>query len=160
MENKKKIINDPVHGFIPIPNSLIYDLIQHPYFQRLSRIKQLGMSYMVYPGAVHTRFLHSLGAMHLMDESISQLRSKGIEITEEESDAVLIAILLHDIGHAPFSHVLENTLSQKISHEEISLLMMENINKEYGGKLDTAIQIFQNKYHKKELSSIKKSRRL
>lgn len=154
MENKKKIINDPVHGFIPIPNSLIYDLIQHPYFQRLSRIKQLGMSYMVYPGAVHTRFLHSLGAMHLMDESISQLRSKGIEITEEESDAVLIAILLHDIGHAPFSHVLENTLSQKITHEEISLLMMENINKEYGGKLDTAIQIFQNRYHKKFLHQL------
>lgn len=154
MENKKKIINDPVHGFIPIPNSLIYDLIQHPYFQRLSRIKQLGMSYMVYPGAVHTRFQHSLGAMHLMEESISQLRSKGIEITKEESDAVLIAILLHDIGHAPFSHVLENTLTQKISHEEISLLMMQKINQEYNGKLDLAIQIFQNEYHKKFLHQL------
>ncbi len=149
--NKKKIINDPVHGFIAVPNGLLYDLIQHPYFQRLSRIKQLGMSYMVYPGAQHTRFLHSLGAMHLMDEAIVQLRSKDIEITDEEANAVLVAILLHDVGHAPFSHVLENTLTKGISHEEISLLMMEKINEEYNGALDLAIQIFQNQYHKKFL---------
>lgn len=149
--NKKKIINDPVHGFIAVPNSLLYDLIQHPYFQRLSRIKQLGMSYMVYPGAQHTRFLHSLGAMHLMDEAIAQLRSKDIEITDEEANAVLVAILLHDVGHAPFSHVLENTLTKGISHEEISLLMMEKINEEYKGALDLAIKIFQNQYHKKFL---------
>ena len=124
MYNKKKIVNDPVHGFITIPSELHYDLIQHPYFQRLNRIKQLGMSFMVYPGAQHTRFQHSLGAMHLMEETIAQLRSKGNEITEEESNAVLAAILLHDIGHAPFSHVLESTITQGISHEEISLLMM------------------------------------
>ena len=146
MYNKIKIVNDPVHGFITIPSELHYDLIQHPYFQRLNRIKQLGMSYMVYPGAQHTRFQHSLGAMHLMEETIAQLRSKGNEITEEESNAVLAAILLHDIGHAPFSHVLESTITQGISHEEISLLMMQQINKEMGGALDLALQIFQNKY--------------
>ena len=130
MYNKKKIVNDPVHGFITIPSELHYDLIQHPYFQRLNRIKQLGMSYLVYPGAQHTRFQHSLGAMHLMSETIAQLRSKGNEITEEEANAVLAAILLHDVGHAPFSHVLEDTLTEDITHEEISLLMMEQINKE------------------------------
>ena len=140
MYNKIKIVNDPVHGFITIPSELHYDLIQHPYFQRLNRIKQLGMSYMVYPGAQHTRFQHSLGAMHLMEETIAQLRSKGNEITEEESNAVLAAILLHDIGHAPFSHVLESTITQGISHEEISLLMMQQINKEMGGALDLALQ--------------------
>ncbi len=154
MYNKKKIVNDPVHGFITIPSELHYDLIQHPYFQRLNRIKQLGMSFMVYPGAQHTRFQHSLGAMHLMDETIAQLRSKGNEITEEESNAVLAAILLHDIGHAPFSHVLESTITQGISHEEISLLMMQQINKELGGALDLALQIFQNKYPKKFLHQL------
>ena len=154
MYNKKKIVNDPVHGFITIPSELHYDLIQHPYFQRLNRIKQLGMSFMVYPGAQHTRFQHSLGAMHLMDETIAQLRSKGNEITEDESNAVLAAILLHDIGHAPFSHVLESTITQGISHEEISLLMMQQINKELGGALDLALQIFQNKYPKKFLHQL------
>ncbi len=154
MYNKKKIVNDPVHGFITIPSELHYDLIQHPYFQRLNRIKQLGMSFMVYPGAQHTRFQHSLGAMHLMEETIAQLRSKGNEITEEESNAVLAAILLHDIGHAPFSHVLESTITQGISHEEISLLMMQQINKELGGALDLALQIFQNKYPKKFLHQL------
>lgn len=154
MYNKKKIVNDPVHGFITIPSELHYDLIQHPYFQRLNRIKQLGMSYLVYPGAQHTRFQHSLGAMHLMSETIAQLRSKGNEITEEEANAVLAAILLHDVGHAPFSHVLEDTLTEDISHEEISLLMMEQINKEMGGSLDLALQIFQNKYPKKFLHQL------
>lgn len=154
MYNKKKIVNDPVHGFISIPSELHYDLMEHPYFQRLNRIKQLGMSYLVYPGAQHTRFQHSLGAMHLMSEAIATLRSKDNEITEEEANAVLAAILLHDIGHAPFSHVLENTLTQDISHEDISLLMMEQINKEMGGALDLAIQIFRNQYHKKFLHQL------
>ncbi|MCK9156307.1 MAG: HD domain-containing protein [Paludibacteraceae bacterium] len=146
--NKRKIINDPVHGFISIPSELQYDLIQHPYFQRLGRIKQLGLSYMVYPGAQHTRFQHSLGAMHLMQEAIAQLRSKGNDITDEESDAVLSTILLHDVGHAPFSHVLEDAVVDGISHEEISLMMMERINEEMGGRLDMALDIFQNRYHK------------
>ncbi len=154
MYNKRKIINDPVHGFISIPSELHYDLIQHPYFQRLGRIKQLGMSYLVYPGAQHTRFQHSLGAMFLMEEAIAQLRSRGQEITDEEADAALAAILLHDIGHAPFSHVLEDTLTQEISHEEISLLMMEHINKEMGGALDLALQIFKNQYPKKFLHQL------
>ena len=154
MYNKKKIINDPVHGFITIPSEMLYDLIQHPYFQRLNRIKQLGMSFLVYPGAQHTRFQHSLGAMHLMSESIAQLRAKGIEITDDESSAVLAAILLHDIGHAPFSHVLEDTLTKDITHEEISLLMMQKINQEMGGALEMAIDIYQNRYHKKFLHQL------
>lgn len=154
MYNKRKIVNDPVHGFISIPSELHYDLIQHPYFQRLARIKQLGMSYLVYPGAQHTRFQHSLGAMYLMEEAIAQLRSRGNEITDEEADAVLAAILLHDIGHAPFSHVLENTLTQEISHEEISLLMMEQINREMGGALEMAIQIYRNQYPKRFLHQL------
>lgn len=148
MYNKKKIVNDPVHGFITIPSELQYDIIQHPYFQRLGRIRQLGLSYTVYPGAQHTRFQHSLGAMHLMGEAIAQLRSKGSEITDEEADAVLSAILLHDVGHAPFSHVLENTVVDGVSHEEISLLMMRRINEEFSGRLTMALDIFQNKYHK------------
>lgn len=154
MYNKRKIINDPVHGFISIPSELHYDLIQHPYFQRLGRIKQLGMSYLVYPGAQHTRFQHSLGAMYLMEQAIAQLRSMGNEITDEESDAVLAAILLHDIGHAPFSHVLEDTLTSNISHEEISLLMMEHINKEMDGALEMAMRIFRNQYPKKFLHQL------
>lgn len=154
MYNKRKIINDPVHGFISIPSELHYDLIQHPYFQRLGRVKQLGMSYLVYPGAQHTRFQHSLGAMFLMEEAIAQLRSRGNEITDEEADAVLAAILLHDIGHAPFSHVLEDTLTREISHEEISLLMMEQINKEMNGALELAMSIFRNQYHKKFLHQL------
>ena len=154
MYNKKKIVNDPVHGFISIPSELHYDLMEHPYFQRLNRIKQLGMSYLVYPGAQHTRFQHSLGAMHLMSEAIATLRAKDNEITEEEANGVLAAILLHDVGHAPFSHVLENTLTQGISHEDISLLMMQQINKEMGGALDVAIQIFRNQYPKKFLHQL------
>ena len=154
MYNKRKIINDPVHGFISIPCELHYDIIQHPYFQRLNRVKQLGLSYMVYPGAQHTRFQHSLGAMHLMTEAISQLRSKGNEITEEESNAVLAAILMHDLGHAPFSHVLEDTLVTGVSHEEISMMMMERINKDLNGQLDMALEIFQNNYKKKFLHQL------
>ena len=148
MANKRKIINDPVFGFLTIPNELIYDVLQHPYVQRLSRIKQLGLSYLVYPGAVHTRFGHSIGAMHLMQEAILSLRTKGVEISEDESTAAQIAILLHDIGHGPFSHVLEHTIVNGVTHEDISLLMMERINKDLGGQLDTAIAIFKNEYRK------------
>ena len=148
MNTKRKIINDPVFGFINIPNDFLYDIIQHPYFQRLSRIKQLGLSSYVYPGAQHTRLQHSLGAMHLMGEAISQLRLAGHTITPDEESAVKACILLHDIGHGPFSHALEHSLVPGVSHEEISLLIMEKINQEFGGKLDTSIAIFQNKYPK------------
>lgn len=145
---KRKIINDPVFGFISIPNDFLYDLIQHPYFQRLNRIKQLGLSSFVYPGAQHTRLLHSLGAMYLMGEAIHQLRLVEEDITKEEENAVKAAILLHDIGHGPFSHTLENTLVNDIHHEDISLMMMRKINRDFDGKLDLAIQIFTNQYHK------------
>lgn len=145
---KRKIINDPVFGFINIPNDFLYEIIQHPYFQRLSRIKQLGLSSFVYPGAQHTRLLHSLGAMHLMGEAINQLRLAGEEITSDEENSVKASILLHDIGHGPFSHTLEDTLVTGVHHEEISLLMMRKINAELGGKLDLAIRIFTNQYPK------------
>ena len=148
MANKRKIINDPVFGFLSLPNELVYDVLQHPYVQRLNRIRQLGLSYLVYPGAMHSRFGHSLGAMHLMQEAISSLRSKGVEITEEEATSAMIAILLHDVGHGPFSHVLEHTLVDGVSHEDISLLMMERINMDLNGQLDTAISIFKNEYPK------------
>ena len=148
MPNKRKIINDPVFGFLSIPNELIYDVLQHPYVQRLNRIRQLGLSYLVYPGAMHSRFGHSLGAMHLMHEAIGSLRLKGVEITEHEETSAMIAILLHDIGHGPFSHVLEHTLVEGVTHEDISLLMMERINIDLNGQLDTAISIFKNEYPK------------
>ncbi|MBO7458519.1 MAG: HD domain-containing protein [Paludibacteraceae bacterium] len=148
MANKRKIINDPVFGFLSIPNDLIYDVLQHPYVQRLNRIRQLGLSYLVYPGAQHSRFSHSLGAMHLMHEAILSLRLKGLEITETEETAAMIAILLHDIGHGPFSHVLEHTLVDGVTHEDISLLMMQRINLDLGGQLDMAIAIFKNEYSK------------
>ena len=148
MPNKRKIINDPVFGFLSIPNELIYDVLQHPYVQRLNRIRQLGLSYLVYPGAMHSRFGHSLGAMHLMHEAIASLRLKGVEITEHEETSAMIAILLHDIGHGPFSHVLEHTLVEGVTHEDISLLMMERINIDLNGQLDTAISIFKNEYQK------------
>ncbi len=154
MDNKRKIINDPVFGFINIPSDFIYDIIGHPYLQRLNRIRQLGLASFVYPGAQHTRFHHSLGAMFLTSEAIGQLRSKGHEITEKEAESVIACILLHDIGHGPFSHVLENTLVPGISHEEISLLLMERINTEYGGQLDTALSIFKNQYPKKFLHQL------
>jgi len=144
--NKKKIINDPVFGFINIRSELVFDLIEHPYFQRLRRIKQLGLSCMVYPGANHTRFEHALGAVHLMRSAIGILKLKGQEISEEEADAVTVAILLHDIGHGPFSHVLESTIVQGVPHERISLLLMEELNRQFDGKLDLAIQIFTDKY--------------
>ena len=158
MANKRKIINDPVFGFLTIPNELIYDVLQHPYVQRLSRIKQLGLSYLVYPGAVHTRFGHSIGAMHLMQEAILSLRTKGVEISDEEATAAQIAILLHDIGHGPFSHVLEHTIVNGVTHEDISLLMMMRINEDLAvtgdglsvteKPLDMAIAIFKHEYPK------------
>ena len=146
--NKKKIINDPVYGFITIPSELIFDLIEHPYFQRLRNIKQLGMTHLVYPGALHTRFHHALGAMHLMGMAIETLRSKGTEITNEEEEAVTIAILLHDIGHGPFSHALEHTIVEGILHEHISSLLINNLNKQLNGRLSMALEIFNNRYHK------------
>lgn len=148
MLNKRKIINDPVFGFLSIPNDLIFDVLQHPYVQRLNRIRQLGLSYLVYPGAMHSRFGHSIGAMHLMQEAIMSLRLKGVAITEQEETSAMIAILLHDIGHGPFSHVLEHTLVDGVTHEDISLLMMERINEDLKGQLTTAIAIFKNEYPK------------
>lgn len=153
-QNKRKIINDPVLGFVSIPSDFLYDIIQHPYFQRLNRIRQLGMSYMVYPGAQHSRFLHSLGALNLMSEAITQLKSKGNIITDEEAEAVLATILLHDVGHAPFSHVLEHLFTSGITHEDISLEIMKQLNKEFNGKLDLCIEIFQDKYPKKFLHQL------
>ena len=146
--NKKKIINDPVFGFINIHSELIFDLIEHPYFQRLRRIKQLGLSCLVFPGANHTRFEHALGAIHLMRSAIAIMKFKGQEITDEEADAVTIAILLHDIGHGPFSHVLESTLVLGVSHEQISLLLMKELNSQFDGKLELAIRIFTDQYPK------------
>jgi len=144
--NKKKIVNDPVFGFINIRSELVFDLIEHPFFQRLRRIKQLGLSCMVYPGANHTRFEHALGAVHLMRSAIGILKLKGQEISEDEADAVTVAILLHDIGHGPFSHVLENTLVCGVPHERISLLLMEELNRQFDGRLELAIQIFTDQY--------------
>ena len=152
--NKNKIINDPVLGFITIPNELIYELVQHPLFQRLTRIKQLGLANVVYPGAQHTRFQHSLGAMHLVGEAVKQLRLKGQMITPAEENGVLAAMLLHDIGHGPFSHVLEHTIIKGVSHEELSLKMMELINEEMGGRLTLAISIFTDKYEKRFLHQL------
>ncbi|MFN0256196.1 HD domain-containing protein [Pedobacter ureilyticus] len=147
--NKKKIINDPVYGFITIPSELVFDLISHRFFQRLRYIKQLAMTHIVYPGAINTRFHHALGAMHLMSLALEVLKNKGHEISAEEEEAATIAILLHDIGHGPFSHALEHTLAQGIKHEDISLLMMNKLNEEFGGRLTTAINIFKGKYHRK-----------
>ncbi len=146
--NKKKIINDPLYGFITIPNNLIYDLINHPYFQRLRRIKQLGLTDFVYPGALHTRFHHAIGAMHLMSETLTNLRNKGIEISDEELNGALVAILLHDIGHTPFSHALENELISDLSHEQISGIIMKKLNEDFGG-LDLAIKIFNDQYDRR-----------
>ncbi len=146
--NKKKILNDPVYGFISIQDDLIFDLIEHRYFQRLRRIKQLGLTHLVYPGALHTRFHHAIGTMHLMHQAIEVLRSKGHEITRDEENGALIAILLHDIGHGPYSHTLENSIVAEISHEELSLIFMEQLNTEFSGALSTAIAIFKNDYPK------------
>lgn len=147
--NKLKIFNDPIYGFITIPNSLIYDLIQHPYFQRLRRISQMGLSYLVYPGAHHTRFHHALGCMHIMQKAVQTLQFKGVAISEEEENALYIAILLHDIGHGPFSHAMEHSIVEEVHHEEISLKFMNALNIEFDGKLDLAIQIFKGEYHRK-----------
>ena len=147
-KNKKKLVNDPVYGFIAIPDDLIFDIIQHPYFQCLRRISQLGLTNLVYPGALHTRFHHVLGAMHLMTIAISTIRRKGHEITSEEERAVLIAILLHDIGHGPYSHTLEYDIVNKVSHEDISSYFIERLSNEFDGQLDLALLIFKNKYHK------------
>ncbi len=146
--NKKKIINDPVYGFINIANDLIFDIIEHSYFQRLRRIEQLGLSHLVYPSAVHSRFSHALGAMFLMSEAIQYLRQKGHNITDIESEAAQLAILMHDIGHGPFSHALEYSIVKNVSHEKLSLLFMESINIEFNGQLDMAIAIFKNEYPK------------
>jgi HD superfamily phosphohydrolase len=146
--NKKKIINDPVYGFITIPSELVYDLIQHPYVQRLRYIKQLGMTHLVYPGALHTRFHHALGAMHLMSLAFETIKSKGQAVSYEEEEAVMIAILLHDIGHGPFSHALEHTIVDGVSHEHITALLMKNLNQEFDGKLSLALEIFNNRYPK------------
>ena len=146
--NKTKILNDPIYGFTNITDTLIFDLIEHPYFQRLRRISQLGLTYLVYPGAYHTRFHHAIGAMHLMQRAISTLRSKGQEISSKEQQAVLIAILLHDVGHGPFSHALEHSIVSGINHENISMLIMDKLNEEFKGKLSLAIKIFRNEYSK------------
>jgi uncharacterized protein len=154
MINKRKIINDPVHGFIILPTPFIFDLLEHPYVQRLRRIKQLGLTSLVYPGATHTRFQHALGAAHLMSLAIENIRQKGTTITDEEAEAVTVAILLHDIGHGPFSHALEESMIANVSHEELSLLLMNNLNVEFGGKLDMALSIFRNRYPKKFLHQL------
>ncbi|KAA6338110.1 hypothetical protein EZS27_013853 [termite gut metagenome] len=154
MANKRKIINDPVFGFINIPEGILYELVHHPLLQRLTRIKQMGLSSVVYPGAQHTRFQHSLGAFYLTSETLLQLAAKGNKILPHETEAVQIAILLHDIGHGPFSHLFENTLISQLTHEDISLRLMERINREMDGQLTTAIQIFKDEYPKKFLHQL------
>ncbi len=152
--NKKKIINDPVYGFINIPSDIIYDVIQHPYFQRLRRVKQLGLTDYVYPGATHTRFEHVIGATHLMHNAINELKFKGIKISPDETAGALLAILMHDLGHGPFSHTLEGFFAEGISHEDISLLFMERINADLDGRISTGIEIFKNKYKRHFLHNL------
>ncbi|NOT77107.1 MAG: HD domain-containing protein [Cyclobacteriaceae bacterium] len=152
--NKNKIINDPVYGFISVKSEKIFDLIEHPYIQRMRHIRQLGLAELVYPGAIHTRFHHALGAMHLMSEALEVLRSKGIDLSDEEVEAAQIAILLHDTGHGPFSHSLEKTLLGNIQHESISFLFMKELNRQFNGELSLAMKIFQNTYHKKFLHQL------
>lgn len=147
--NKLKIINDPIYGFISIPHPFLFDLIEHPYFQRLRRISQMGLSSLVYPGATHTRFHHALGCMHMMQKAVQVLRFKQVNISEEEELALYIAILLHDIGHGPFSHAMENSIVENVHHEEISLAIMKFLNEEFNGKLSLAIEVFQGNYHRK-----------
>jgi hypothetical protein len=152
--NKKKIINDPVYGFINLYDDLIYELIEHPYFQRLRRIKQLGLTHLVYPGATHTRFQHSLGSVHLMQSAINTIRSKGHDISEEEARAVKVAILLHDLGHGPLSHSLESKWADDYNHENLTLLMMHMLNEQWEGQLELALQIYQNKHPKRFLHQL------
>ncbi|TAL60257.1 MAG: HD domain-containing protein [Bacteroidetes bacterium] len=154
LTNKRKIINDPVYGFISIPGDFVFDLIEHPWFQRLRNIKQLGLTSFVYPGANHSRFQHGLGALHLMDMAIRTLRSKGIVISQSEEEATFIAILLHDAGHGPFSHALENSIINGITHEDLSLLLMRKLNEAYNGKLDLAIDIFSGTYPRRFLHEL------
>ncbi len=152
--NKLKIFNDPIYGFITIPNDRIFKIIQHPYFQRLRRISQMGMSYLVYPGAHHTRFHHALGCLHLMQKAVDMLRFKGVEISVKEEEALLIAILLHDIGHGPFSHAMENSIVEGVSHERISLHFMQKMNTEFNQSLTLAIKIFQGSYSRKFMNEL------
>ena len=154
LTNKKKIVNDPVHGFISVSYPLCFDIIEHPFFQRLRHIRQLGLTYLVYPGANHTRFQHAIGAMHLMETAIAVLRTKGLEISEEEAEAASAAILLHDIGHGPFSHSLEYSIAQGIDHEVISTCFMHELNRQFDKRLSTAIKIFEGTYHKKFLHQL------
>lgn len=147
--NKLKIVNDPVYGFITIPNPLIFNLIEHRYFQRLRRISQMGMSYLVYPGAHHTRFHHALGALHLMQQAVDLLRRKGVSISDQEATGLFAAILLHDIGHGPFSHAMEHSIVQGLDHEQLSAQFMQSLNKEFGGQLDLALEIFDDVYPRK-----------
>jgi len=147
--NKKKIINDPVYGFISIPGDFVFDLIEHPWFQRLRNIKQLGLTSFVYPGANHSRFQHGIGALHLMELAINTLRNKGVQISHEEEEAVNIAILLHDAGHGPFSHALEKSIISGITHEDMSLLIMKKLNEEFQGRLELALKIFTGTYRRK-----------
>ena len=151
---KLKIFNDPIYGFIGIPSTLIFNIIAHPYFQRLRRISQMGLSYLVYPGAHHTRFHHALGSMHLMTKAIQVLRYKGVDVTTEEEEGLLCAILLHDIGHGPFSHAMEHSIVDGVSHEAISLLFMEQLNEEFSNELAIAIAIFKGEYSKKFLNQL------
>ena len=154
ISNKRKIINDPIYGFVTLPDDLVHDLINHPIFQRLRRIKQLGLTNLVYPGALHTRFHHAIGAMYLMTEALQVLKSKDIKITDEESRAAIVAILLHDVGHGPFSHALEHTIVKGIHHEDISAMLMDELNKAFKGKLSLAIKIFKNEHPKKFLHQL------
>lgn len=149
MTNKLKIINDPVHGFVKIPHEILFDVIEHPYFQRLRRISQTGLLSLVFPGATHTRFHHAIGAMHLMFTALETLKLKGVKISPEEEKSSMLAILLHDIGHGPFSHALETLLMADWHHEKLSLLLMNELNRELGGELSMAIQMFQGRYHRK-----------
>ena len=142
LNNKLKIFNDPIYGFITIPNSLIFDLIEHKYFQRLRRISQMGMSYLVYPGAHHTRFHHALGSMYLMQKAVNVLRFKGVAISDDEENALYVAILLHDIGHGPFSHAMEHNIIHGLSHEQLTIRFMDLLNETFQGALDLGIKIF------------------
>lgn len=153
-QNKRKIINDPVYGFITIPDDLVFDVVEHPYFQRLRGIKQLGLTFYVYPAAVHTRFQHALGAVHLMSSALEVIQRKGYELNEDDWQGAILAILLHDVGHGPFSHALENVFIKDISHEKLSLYYMEELNSQFNGALDTAISIFTGKHPKKFLSQL------
>ena len=149
MQNKLKIINDPVHGFIKIPHEILFDVIEHPYFQRLRRISQTGLLNLIFPGATHTRFHHAIGAMHLMFTALETLKQKGVAVSVDEEKGAMLAILMHDIGHGPFSHALESMLMDDWHHENLSLLLMNRLNDEFNGQLSVAIEMFQGKYHRK-----------